>query len=109
MSEPKLENDCGLIIDPAVLADIRAQCERRRRELKAAGTLPPATIAPGASQSASSAAPASTPMSEAERFGAAVPDMPPRIRAFFEREDPTPPQQPESTQERLEREARACF
>jgi hypothetical protein len=48
-------------------------------------------------------------MSEAERFGAAVPDMPPRIRAFFEREDPTPPQQPESTQERLEREARACF
>ena len=35
MSEPKLENDCGLIIDPAVLADIQAQCRRRAAELEA--------------------------------------------------------------------------
>jgi hypothetical protein len=47
MSEPKLENDCALIIDPAVLADIRAQCQRRRAELEASGQLPPLRLAPG--------------------------------------------------------------
>ena len=36
--------------------------------------------------------PASIPvtLTEAERFAAAVPEMPPRVRAFFEREDPVP-------------------
>jgi len=29
MSDSKLENDCGLIIDPALLADIQAACRRR--------------------------------------------------------------------------------
>jgi len=29
-------------------------------------------------------------LTEAERFAAALADMPPRIRAFFEREDPVP-------------------
>jgi hypothetical protein len=61
MSEPKHENESGLIIDPAVLADIRAQCQRRRAELEAAGALPALTIAPGSSQSAPEALPAPSP------------------------------------------------
>jgi hypothetical protein len=52
MSDSKLENESGLIIDPALLVDIRAQCEGRRHELEAAGTLPPSPIAPGSPQSA---------------------------------------------------------
>jgi hypothetical protein len=56
----------GMIIDPAVLADIRAQCQRRAAEL---GQSPPATV------------------TEAERFAASVPEMPARVRAFFEREE----------------------
>jgi hypothetical protein len=62
MSEPKLENDCGLIIDPTLLADIRARCIRRRAELEAAGTLPPLTIAPGSSDNAIGALPAPLPI-----------------------------------------------
>jgi hypothetical protein len=72
MSEPKHENDCGLIIAPAVLADIRAQCQRRRAELEAAGALPPATIAPGSLESAREALPVPSPIDEAERFAAAM-------------------------------------
>jgi hypothetical protein len=61
MSELKHENDCGLIIDPAVLADIRAQCQRRRAELEASGALPAATIAPESPQSVREALPAPSP------------------------------------------------
>jgi hypothetical protein len=60
MNEPKLENDCGLIIDPTLLADIQAQCQRRRAELEAAGALPPLALAPGASQSVSEVLSATT-------------------------------------------------
>jgi hypothetical protein len=35
--------------------------------------------------------------------------MPPNVRRFFEDEDPAPYRQPESGQDRLEREARASF
>jgi len=45
MSESKLENDCGLIIDPTVLADIQAQYRRRAAEL--AGASQPAPEADG--------------------------------------------------------------
>jgi hypothetical protein len=34
-------DDCGLIIDPAVLADIQRQCRERRAQLEASGQLPP--------------------------------------------------------------------
>jgi hypothetical protein len=109
MNDSELENKCGLLIEQEELFRIREACRQRRAELEASGTLPPATIAPGTSQSASSAAPASLPMSEAERFAAAVLEMPARIRAFFEHEDPAPYRQPESRQDRLEVEARASF
>jgi hypothetical protein len=58
MSESRPENDCGLIIEQALLVDIRAQCLQRRRELEAAGTLPAATIAPRSLQSVPAALPA---------------------------------------------------
>ena len=106
MNDSKLESDCGLIISSEELIRIREACQRRRRELEAAGTLPPLTIAPGSSQSALATAEVQPPISEAERFATAVSEMPARIRAFFEHEHPTPPQQPESTQDRLERQTR---
>jgi len=96
MSESKHENESGLIIDPAILANILAACRHREAELGAAGglALPPAPAT----------------LSEAERFAAAVADMPPRIRAFFQAEEPTvSPQQWESDQDRLEREVRASL
>jgi hypothetical protein len=48
-------------------------------------------------------------MSEAERFAAAVIEMPANVRRFFEHEDPAPYRQSESGQDRLEREARSSF
>ena len=68
MSEPKHESESGLIIDPAVLADIRAQCQRRRAELEAAGSLPVPTIAPESPQSAPAALPALSPIPLAKTF-----------------------------------------
>jgi hypothetical protein len=48
--------------------------------------------------------------SEAERFAAAVPDMPANVRRFFQAEEPfVSPRQLESAQDRLEHEARASF
>jgi len=88
MNESRLENECGLIIDPQELIRIREACEQRRRELEAAGALPPLRIAPEWTENASRAVPASPPMSEAERFAAAVLDMPPNVRRFFEHEEP---------------------
>jgi hypothetical protein len=66
MSEHRPENESGLIIDPAVLADIQAQCQRRRAELEATKTLPPLTIAPGSTESAFvlAKAPSSIPLLE---------------------------------------------
>jgi hypothetical protein len=47
-------------------------------------------------------------MSEVERFTAAVSEMPANVRRFFQHEEPiNSPQQLESAQDRLEREARA--
>jgi hypothetical protein len=46
-------------------------------------------------------------LTDAERFAAAVVDMPANVRRFFEHEDPAPYREAESGQERLEREARA--
>jgi hypothetical protein len=47
---------------------------------------------------------------EAERFAAAVPDMPANVQRFFQAEEPiVSPRQSESAQDRLEREARASF
>jgi hypothetical protein len=49
-------------------------------------------------------------MSEAERFAAAVLEMPPKVRAFFEYEEPSvSPRQLESEVDRCEREERAGF
>jgi hypothetical protein len=41
MNDSRPENDCGLIISPQELTRIREACERRRRELEAAGMLLP--------------------------------------------------------------------
>jgi tRNA/tmRNA/rRNA uracil-C5-methylase (TrmA/RlmC/RlmD family) len=107
MSESKLENDCGLIIDPTVLADIQAQYRRRAAEL--AGASQPAPEATGLSQSANGKLPDVSNLTDAERFAAAVEMMPPNVRRLFEHEDPAPYREAESGQERLEREARASF
>jgi hypothetical protein len=110
MSDSKLENESGLIIDPALLVDIRAQCEGRRRELEAAGTLPPNPIAPGSPQGASSSTKVSPPIAEAERFAAAVSEMPANVRRFFQYEEPiVSPQQLETAQDRAQRQMREGF
>jgi|SRR6516225_744889 hypothetical protein len=111
MSDSVSENESGLIIDPAVLADIQRQCRQRRAELEAAGALPPLRIAPGSPQNDFPAPHAPPPILEAERFAAAVSEMPPNVRAFFERDESPciPPHQRESDQARLEREGRAGF
>jgi hypothetical protein len=114
MNDSKLENGCGLIIDPAVLADIRAQCQRRRAELEATGELGRRPIAPGASEGAFAALPASPPtpdtLSEAERFALAVQTMPSKVRRFFEYEEPViSSRQCESIEERSERQLRSSF
>jgi hypothetical protein len=104
-------SDNPLIIDPALLADIRAQCQRRRAELEAAEALPGATIVPGLPQTAVAALPASLPIptqeSEAQRFAAAVDKMPAGVRRFFEREDPVGPHRWESDEDCEERHMRA--
>ena len=110
MNDSKLENDCGLIIDPALLVDIQAQCQRRRAELEAAGTLPGLTSAPGCSRVALVLAKVPPPIPEAERFAAAVETMPANVRRFFQAEESiVSPRQLESAQDRLEREVRASF
>ena len=94
MSERRHENESGLIIDPALLANIQAACRRRAAELEAAA----------------SANRGSSSQQEAERFAAAVVDMPANVRRFFQAEDPiVSPRQLESAQDRLEREERASF
>jgi hypothetical protein len=114
------ENDpagSGLLIDPKELARIQAACRERRAQLEATGMLPPLRlapgclpIAPGASEGAFAALPASLPVGEAERFAAAVAEMPPKVRAFFEYEEPVvSSRQLESDQDRLERQARTSF
>jgi hypothetical protein len=103
MSEQKPENDCGLIIDPAVLADIRAACQRRAVELEAArSTAPQDTSLPVARPPTNSSLPGSE--EQAQGFAAAVEAMPVCIRAFFEREEAVPAWQRESEEERTERE-----
>jgi hypothetical protein len=110
MSDSRLENESGLIIDPALLMDIRAQCEGRRHELEAAGTLPPSSIAPELSQGAAKALSVPQPIPEAERFAAALETMPANVRRFFQADDPfVSPRQLQSAQDRLERQARASF
>jgi hypothetical protein len=49
-------------------------------------------------------APQQSAEQEAERFAAAVLEMPGNVRRFFEREDGVPPQRWESEEERAERE-----
>jgi hypothetical protein len=111
MSEPKHENESGLIIDSSLLAQIREACQRRRAELETTGELQRLPIAPGSPQVAFGELPIALPVSEAERFAAAVSEMPPRVRAFFESEEPPyiPPHRQESEAQRLEREQRASF
>jgi hypothetical protein len=97
MSDSKLENDCGLIIDPALLAQIQAACRHREAEFAAAGAPLPLPPTPAT-------------LSEAECFAAAVATMPANVRRFFQAEDPAvSPRQSESAQDRLERETRASF
>ena len=94
MSDSRHENESGLIIDPALLANIQAACRRRAAELEAA----------------TSAQSRLSSEQEAERFAAAVPEMPPNVRRFFQAEEPiVSGRQSESAQDRLERQVRASF
>jgi hypothetical protein len=83
-----------LIISPEELVRIQAACRLRAAELEAA----------------TSAQSRLSSEQEAERFAAAVPDMPANVRRFFQAEEPiVSPRQSESAQDRLEREARVSF
>jgi hypothetical protein len=48
-------------------------------------------------------------MSEAERFAAAVSEMPANVRRFFQREEPAAFHQPESVKNKAERRLRESF
>jgi hypothetical protein len=111
MKHSDCESDCELIIDPALLAQIQAHCGKIAAELEATGQLQRLPIAPGSPQNDFGEPSAPLPISESERFAAAVSEMPPKVRAFFER-DESPcisPYRRESDQARLEREGRASF
>lgn len=91
---------------PQLLADIRRQCREHAAELDAVGALEQPPAAPERPQSGFAVAEVSPPISEADRFAAAVLDLPPDVRRFFEHEDPAPPHRWESDQERAERDHR---
>ena len=94
MRNSRQENESGLIIDPALLVNIQAACQRRAAELEAATSAQSRLFSE----------------QEAERFAAAVADMPATVRKFFQAEEPlVSGRQSESVQDRLEREARASF
>jgi hypothetical protein len=102
MKHSEFESDCELIIDPVLLSQIQAHCRKTRAELEAAGELQGLPIAPGRAQSAFGELPAPPPISETEHFAAAISEMPPKVRAFFEREESPyiPPHRRESAEER---------
>jgi hypothetical protein len=111
MSDSECGSDCELIIDPVLLAQIQAHCGKIAAELEATGELQRLPIAPGSPQTAFGELPAPPPISETECFAAAVSEMPPKVRAFFEREESPyiPPLRRESDQARLEREKQASL
>ncbi len=104
------ENCSELIISPEGLARIRAACQRRAAELEAARAPQRPPDAPGSSPNLNGKSVNLAGLTVAERFAAAVPDMPANVRRFFQADDPfLPPRQLESAQDRLEREQRASF
>jgi hypothetical protein len=110
------ENCGGLIIDPQELARIRAACQLRAAELERAEALQcPANALEAlpwrGTESAKVLALPAIPATatEAERFAAAIPEMPPRVRAFFEAEDSVPAHRPESIEDREGRRLRESF
>jgi hypothetical protein len=109
MSDSRYENESGLIIDPALLANIQVGVVLRSWRLP--GQLQRLPIAPGSPQNDFPTLPVPPPISEAEHFAAAVSEMPPKVRAFFEREESPyiPPHRRESDSAREEREGRASF
>jgi hypothetical protein len=108
MSDNRHENESGLIIDPALLANIQAACRRRAAELEAAGTPQQPPESAGSSQGVNGKLCSVNNLTDAERFAAAVPDMPANVRRFFQAEETfVSPRQLERAQDRLEREARA--
>jgi hypothetical protein len=94
------EKSNELIIDPQLLAQIQAACKRRAAELEAASSATAQSTAPPTSPSNSLVG----ALEQAQLFAAAIDQMPPRIRAFFEREAPAPARRRESVEERAERE-----
>ena len=108
MSANLSESAAGLIVDPAVLADIQGQCRERAAELARTGTPGRLMEVPGLSQSGFGMAQVPPPiparLPEAERFAVAVQEMPAKVRRFFEPEDPAPPWRVESVEDRAERE-----
>ena len=106
MNDSKPGNDCGLIIDPTVLADIQAKCRQRAAELEAAGLL---QQSPGSPQSLLGAAVCLALITEAERFATAVETMPANVWRFFQHEEPVALHQPESVENKAERRLRESF
>ena len=97
---------CELIISPEDLAAIRAQCPRRAAELEAAksaaapGIALPAPVTPTATAERAVVG----AEEQAQRFAATIDQMPPRVRAFFEHEDPILSWRWESDEDRADRE-----
>jgi hypothetical protein len=102
------ENCDELIIDPELLAEIQRQCRQRAAELEAAGSLlglplsAPRLLQGGFDVALSPAPPVPAALSEAERFAAAVVEMPANVRRFFEPEKAVPPWQVESDEDRAD-------
>ena len=104
------EKSNELIIDPQLLAQIQAACKQRAAELEAAISATaqltgPSTSAPPTSPSNSLVG----ALEQAQLFAAAIDQMPARIRAFFEHEDPAPARRWESIEDRAERGRRESF
>ena len=93
------EKNNELIIDPKLLAEIQAACKRRAAKLEAAGSAAAQAVGVPTSRT-----PVVGPEEQARRFAAATQQMPTRVRAFFEHEDPVPPWRWESNEDRAQRE-----
>jgi hypothetical protein len=89
------ENSSELIVRPEEFARIRALCQRRAAELEAGKV--------AAASTPTLDHPLLSSEQEAQRFAVAIDGMPPKVRRFFEREDPAPPWTWESVEDSAER------
>src|SRR5215469_721540 len=95
-----MNGNCGeLIVSAEELARIQAACQRRATELEVANNAAVARAAATPATISDNLLPSSE--KETQRFAPAVPEMPSDVRRFFGPEDPPPPWQWESDEDRL--------